>query len=458
MLYAPGSMEAYSGMCATGDSTTRYATTDEDTGETPPDSLTYPVLGGEDLLPDPRDIPQEARRELLRVLASRGKVRPRDLGVSRAYFYQMRRGLRPVPDRVLEKLLELASDDELALVPFFAPYVDYQRIRGYDVDRMVRLIVEWARANPASAKVLLDSLSAELERLGLVGKAVRVTEAHVREFESYLRARVASGDMDPETARDRLRYLRLALDELGYTLTKQGLRSLIRRLQAEQPGVADHTYKALRLFVKEIIQDRELLESIPYPRIKWPEPEAPSWEDICRVADALPYASPPRVFLLLLASTGLRVETVYDLRVDNVRVGARLIWVWRLRHSKRAYFSFVTEKVARELRDYLRYREEYLSLLGRRSERLLPFKPKSLRKAVYSAMDEVLGYRFPLKQVRKRFAEHMSHYLSQLDLAVLMGHAPREVVEKHYLLADERGEMLAKYDQAMSKIPCLGGD
>ena len=71
---------------------------------------------------------------------------------------------------------------------------------------------------------MLDSLAVELERLGLIGKAVRVTEAHVKEFEACLWARVRSGDLDPGTARDRPHYLKLALDQLGYTLIKAGAK------------------------------------------------------------------------------------------------------------------------------------------------------------------------------------------------------------------------------------------
>jgi integrase len=407
------------------------------------------------LLPQPGDVPQEARRRLLEVLAERRRVTPASLGVSRAYFYQLKRGLRPVPDWILEKLLETATDDDLARVPFFAPYVDYQRVRGYDIDRLVRLVVEWARAHPASAKVLLDSLSAELERLGLVGKAIKVSEQHVREFEDYLKARVRSGDLDPETAEDRLRYLKMALEELGYVLSKQGLRSLIRRYQASQPGVADHMYKSLKLFVREVIQDRELLQAIPYPRVRWPSPRAPSWEEICRVVEALPEKSAPRVLMLLLASTGLRVEVVYNLSLSSLRLEERLVWVWRLKRSKRTYFSFVTPKVAGELSGYLEYRKEYLELRGRGSDRLFPFKPRRLREAIYQAMDEALGYRFQLKLVRKRVAEHLSHHLSTLELNVIMGHAPREVVEKHYLLRDQIEDLRAKYDKAMERVPGL---
>ncbi|WP_148678954.1 tyrosine-type recombinase/integrase [Aeropyrum pernix] len=423
-------------------------------GESTADVLGYE---GVEVLPEPKDVPQEARRQLLNLLAERGKVKPSTLGVSRAYFYQMRRGLRPISDSILERLLELATDDDLAGIPFFAPYVDYQRVKGYDVDRLVRLVAEWARANPASAKVFLDSLSAELERLGLVGKAIKVSERHVREFEGYLEARVRSGDMDPGTAGDRLRYLRMALEELGYVLTKQALRGLIRRYQASQPGVADHIYKSLKLFVKEVVQDRELLEAIPYPRVRWGSPEAPQWSDICRVVEALPHAGAPRALLLLLASTGLRVETAYSLPLDSLKLSERLVWVWSLKRSKRTYFSFITERVKGELEVYLEARRRHLEILGRGSGKLFPYKPRRLREAIYEAMDRELGRRFQLKLIRKRVAEHLSHHLSTLELNVIMGHAPREVVEKHYLLRDQIEDLRRKYDKAMAKVPCLGG-
>ena len=53
----------------------------------------------------------------------------------------MKKGLRPVPDHVLERLLELATDDDLARVLYLAQYVDHSRIRSLDVDRIARLVV-----------------------------------------------------------------------------------------------------------------------------------------------------------------------------------------------------------------------------------------------------------------------------------------------------------------------------
>jgi len=188
----------------------------------------------------------------------------------------MKKGELDIPDNVVSRLLDLADDDVLAGIPFFLPFVSYERIRRMDVNRILGLLVEWARSHPASANVLLNTLRIELEKLGLTGKAVIVTSSSVREFEEYLEARVVSGDLVRKTANDRMRYLQLALRELNYILTKRDLRRLIRKYQARQPGVADHLYKALKLFAKEIIQDKELADSIPRPRIQWPSPKAPT--------------------------------------------------------------------------------------------------------------------------------------------------------------------------------------
>jgi hypothetical protein len=407
------------------------------------------------LYPDPEDIPLDVRRRLLWEARNRG-VKPSRLGVSRSFYYQMLNNKRPVPAWVAGRLLEVLPDDAVlnADPVFFSNYIRYTRL-DIPVDKLVQLLVDYIRKHPASAKLLISTLEKEAEKMGLTGRVYRVTRIQIREFEDYLKARVVANDLTRDTAKDYMRYLRRSMEALNWTLNPHSLRRYIRSLQASHPGVANHTYKALRLFIKEVIGDKDLLSAVPRPRVKWPEPEAPSWSDICRVADSLPYASPPRVFLLFLGATGLRVETAYNLRLDALKLGERRVWLWVDRKTKRAYFSLITPRLTEEMKSYLEYRETYLESLGRSSNKLFPYKPRRLRAFLYEAMDNNIGYRFKLKQVRKRFAEHMSHYLSTLELQVLMGHASREVVEKHYLLRDELENLQTKYDQAMQEIPCL---
>ena len=81
-----------------------------------------------------------------------------------------------------------------------------------------------------------------------------------------------------------------------------------------------------------------------------------------------------------------------------------------------------------------------------------------MRQALCKAMETKLGYRLPLKLIQeKRVAEYLSYHLSTLELNVIIGHAPREVVEMHYLLKDQVEELHAKHDQATSKVTCLRG-
>jgi len=269
-------------------------------------------------------IPQEARRQLLLTLWRRG-VKPRDLGVSRDYYYKMRKGVKPIPDHIMERILEIATDDDLARVPLLARYVDYESIKRVDAERMIRIFLEWAKANPASAKAAWETIGAELERLGLTGKIVVVTREHIEEWKAYLEARVREGTLSLETARDRDRYLRLVLEALGWKLGPRLVRHYIRKIALESPDKAAHIVKALRLFVKHVLGDREIYDSIPSVKPRHAEPKGPSWEEICKVINAVDYP-PAKAYLYVLSSTGLRPETVWNLEVGQVRLEERLVW------------------------------------------------------------------------------------------------------------------------------------
>ncbi len=147
-----------------------------------------------------KEIPQEARRQLLLVQWQRG-VKASDLSVSRDY-YKMRKGVKPVPDHIMERLLEIATDDDLAQVPFLARFVDYNGIRRADAERMVKMFLEWARANPASTKAAWKTIGVKLERLGITGKIIVVTGEHLEEWRACLEFRVREGSLHPETTRE----------------------------------------------------------------------------------------------------------------------------------------------------------------------------------------------------------------------------------------------------------------
>ena len=131
------------------------------------------------------------------------------------------------------------------------------------------------------------------------------------------------------------------------------------------------------------------------------------------------------------------------------------------RRFKRDFFYFISLQAAEYLSTvYMPWREVLLetSVKGQEAlgQRFIPVKPKRIREYIYQVMDRVLGYRFQLRTIRHRVTTHLALHLSKLEVDVLTGHAPRDVVQAHYLQLDILEELRAKYDRAMSKVPCLG--
>ncbi|MCE4613566.1 MAG: hypothetical protein F7C07_07030 [Desulfurococcales archaeon] len=83
------------------------------------------------------------------------------------------------------------------------------------MDRIVRLFIEWAKANPASAKIALDTINAEVERLGLAGRVVKVPDSHWEEWLAYLDSRREAGTLSHKQWQSHRIYLKRLLDSTG---------------------------------------------------------------------------------------------------------------------------------------------------------------------------------------------------------------------------------------------------
>lgn len=332
----------------------------------------------------------------------------------------------------------------------------YSLFQFYLIDS--RLIVEWAKANPASAKVLLDTLEAEFERLGLAGRAVKVTEAHWGEWLAYLDSRREAGTLSYKQWQAHRIYLKRLLDSTGWVLAPGLVRKALLEAARESPKAAQKMSESVGLFVREILQDPDLYHRLPRFRARSAETKAPGWNEICRVLEATIW--PPARALLYLALSGLRIETLYTITVDKVDLDRRVIAPMADRRFKRDFFSFIPLQAAEYLSTvYMPWREVWLetSVKGQEAlgQRFIPVKPKRIREYIYQVMDRVLGYRFQLRTIRHRVTTHLALHLSKLEVDVLTGHAPRDVVQAHYLQLDILEELRAKYDEAMGKVPCL---
>jgi SepF-like predicted cell division protein (DUF552 family) len=79
----------------------------------------------------------------------------------------------------------------------------------------------------------------ELLKSKVRGYSVTVTREHLEAFEKLLKSKA------PKTRVERLRYLRRALEDLGWELSAERLQEYIAELQEESPHVARHVARTL---------------------------------------------------------------------------------------------------------------------------------------------------------------------------------------------------------------------
>ena len=92
----------------------------------------------------------------------------------------------------------------------------------------------------------------ELLKTRVRSYSVTVAREHVDAFEKLLKSKA------PKTRVERLRYLRRALEDLGWEFSAESLQEYVVGLSEESPNIAQHIAKALELFIKHVLRDPNL--------------------------------------------------------------------------------------------------------------------------------------------------------------------------------------------------------
>jgi integrase len=267
----------------------------------------------------------------------------------------------------------------------------------------------------------------------------------------------------PKTRSERIRYLRRALDDLGWELSADRLQEYIVELSEDSPHVAQHIAKALKLFIKHVIKDPNLYQAFKTPKVDYGLTAEPLTLDIIRsVAKAIEWP-PAKAYFALLAETGLRPGEVLNAKIQDLDLSERILKVMKLGNSKRSYIAFYSVKLRDYLRDvYLPYREEFIRDMEVRARNLLrdvsewktllfPFKDSALRASIYEAMDRALGRRFRLYDLRAFYATYMSlKGIPGQVIDLLQGRVPPkefQILTRHYLAFNIKG-LRDMYDRA----------
>lgn len=410
-----------------------------------------------------KEIPDDVRYRIFEYLWGRG-VRSSDLGIDPTYVNKIRNRKVRISDKLLEKLISMLTIDEFAtLVTSKQPQQlvirEPQSLSeaALVIDQYIKGLEMTLDKYPQLSNVVYQRL-VELLRNRIKSYSVTVTKEHIEAFEKFLRSKA------PKTRSERLRYLRRALDDLGWELSAERLQEYMVELGEESPHVAHHTAKALKLFIKHIIKDSNLYQAFKTPRVEYGLTAEPLTLDVIKaVARAIEWP-PAKAYFTLLAETGLRPGEVLNAKVQDLDLSERILKIMKLGNSKRSYIAFYSVKLRDYLRDiYLPYREEFIKDFEDRVRKLLreefsewrnllfPFKDSALRASIYEAMDRVLGRRFRLYDLRAFYATYMSlKGIPGQVIDILQGRVPPkefQILTRHYLAFNIK-ELREIYDKA----------
>jgi integrase len=419
-------------------------------------------------LVDLKSLGDEARFKIFDYLWGRG-VGSSELGIDPTYTNKIKNRKARVSDALLEKMLRMLSVDEFAML---VGSTATQQMLQQPTIREPRSLSEAALAlnqyvrglelvlerYPQLSNIAYQKL-VELLRARIRGYSVTVTREHLEAFERLLKSKA------PKTRVERLRYLRRALEDLGWELSAERLQEYIAELQEESPHVAQHTAKALKLFIKHVLRDPNLYNAFKTPKVELSLVAEPlTLEEVRAVARAIEWP-PAKAYFALLAETGLRPGEVLNARIQDLDLNERMLKVMKASNTtKRSYIAFFSENLRDYLGDvYLPYREEFVEnvepwvrnirrdYVSEWKNLLFPFKDSALRAAIYDAMERALGRRFRLYDLRAFYASYMSlKGVPGQIIDLLQGRVPPrefQVLARHYLAVNIR-ELRDVYDKA----------
>jgi len=419
-------------------------------------------------LVDFRSLGDEVRFRIFDYLWGKG-IRSSELGVDPTYANKIKNRKAKVSDALLERMLRMLSVDEFAmLVGSTATQQALQQLTirepqslgeaAIALEQHVRALELVLEKYPQLSNIAYQKLM-ELLKAKVRGYSVTVTREHVEAFERLLKSKA------PKTRVERLRYLRRALEDLEWELSAERLQEYIAELSEESPHVAQHTAKALKLFIKHVLRDPNLYSAFKTPRVEYGLAAEPlTIEEVRAVAKAIDWP-PAKAYYALLAETGLRPSELLNAKVQDLDLNERMLKIMKAGNStKRSYIAFFSVKLRDYLREeYLPYREEFIDVREASVRNLLkegvaewrnllfPFKDSALRAAIYDAMDRVLGRRFRLYDLRAFFASYMSlKGVPGQIIDLLQGRVPPrefQVLARHYLAVNIR-ELRDVYDRA----------
>jgi integrase len=417
-------------------------------------------------------IPQDVRRKVLDYVTNVKGVKPSDLGYNKTYLYKVRHSLVPISDELLKALLRFIDVEEYArLVGSAPPLVDATP------DDIIR-VVKKALADKSFRNLLFDVLRQAFgEEFREYRSSWVVTE---QDLEEFVRAKKLKG-LAEKTIRDEVRYIRLALSELNWVLTPEGIREFLADLAEDgETFVLKHVTYSLKSFLKTVLKPKDpALFRALYDTFTVHKPRSnnkvrpPTLEQLRQIWQQLPSIE-SKFYFALLAETGLRPGEPLLVSIDDLDLERGMIRIGKVTETKRAFVAFLRPKFLDWIkREYLPRRdsfvESFIERMGKDylgvgvnaevwSRRLIPFDQGRLRREIKEVAKQVLGREFELYELRKFFATFMiSQGVPESIVNTLQGRAPPSefrVLVEHYW-SPRHEELRGWYIKFAPRVCCV---
>jgi integrase len=395
-------------------------------------------------------ISNEERVKIINYVMERKGVRAKDLGVTINLISMIRSGKRRVTEDLLCRALKFLSHEELAQILGQIP-----ELEPASINDIIRVIAR-ARADPGFRDVLLSYLDRYLgEYVRSMGSKWVVTE---QDLEEFVRAKKLKG-LAEKTIRDEVRYIRLALAELNWVLTPEGIREFLAGLAEDgETYVLKHVTYSLKSFLKTVLKPKDpALFRALYDAFTVYKPKSnnkarlPTLEQLRQIWQQLPTIE-SKFYFALLAETGLRPGEPFLVSIDDLDLERGMIRIGKVTETKRAFVAFLRPEFLEWVkREYLPRRDSFVKSFIERmgkdylgvgvnaevwSRRLIPYDQSRLRREIKETARQVLGREFKLYELRKFFATFMiSQGVPESIVNTLQGRAPPSefrVLIEHY--------------------------
>ena len=416
-------------------------------------------------------VPQDVRRKILDYITNTKGVKPSDLGYDKTYLYKVRHGLVPISDDLFRAFLRFIDVEEYArLVGSAPPLVDATP------DDVIR-VVKKALADKSFRNLLFDVLRQAFgEEFREYRSSWVVTE---QDLEEFVRAKKLKG-LAEKTIRDEVRYIRLALSELNWTLTPEGIREFLAGLAEDgEVYVLKHVTYSLKSFLKTVLKPKDpALFRALYDTFTVHKPRSnnkvrlPTLGQLRQIWQQLPTIE-SKFYFALLAETGLRPGEPFLVSIDDLDLERGMIRIAKVTETKRAFVAFLRPEFLDWIkREYLPRRDSFVKSFIERmgkdylgvgvnaeawSRRLIPFDQGRLRREIKEVAKQVLGREFELYELRKFFATFMlMQGVPESIVNILQGRAPPSeyrVLVEHYF-TPKHEELRKWYLQHAPKVCC----